>query len=77
MVVIGVCVSFLATPAGEESSDQGKEQAQLMIEESECSPKEKRKRFMEIFKGPALKQRATKADVPPCTVSGHVAYNVF
>lgn len=39
---------------GEEQFDNWLEQAQLMVEESECADKEKRRRVMESLKGPAL-----------------------
>lgn len=42
------------TPAGEESLDHWLEQARLMIEECDCSEREKRKRIVESLKGPAL-----------------------
>ncbi|KAM6892579.1 paraneoplastic antigen Ma1 homolog, partial [Xenentodon cancila] len=42
------------TPAGEENLDTWMEQARLMVEESECSSREKRKRIIESLKGPAL-----------------------
>ncbi|XP_073705540.1 paraneoplastic antigen Ma1 homolog [Garra rufa] len=44
----------LPTPCGEEQFDNWLEQAQLMVEESECGEKEKRHRLMESLKGPAL-----------------------
>ncbi|XP_077058963.1 paraneoplastic antigen Ma1 homolog [Siphateles boraxobius] len=44
----------LPTPCGEEQFDNWLEQAQLMVEESECADKEKRRRLMESIKGPAL-----------------------
>ena len=44
----------LPTPAGEESLEHWLEHACLMVEESECSSKEKRRRIMESLKGPAL-----------------------
>lgn len=42
------------TPVGEENSENWLEQARLMISESDCSAKEKRKRIVESLKGPAL-----------------------
>ena len=60
---------LLPTPAGEESFEQWKDQAHLMIEESDCSRKEKRKRLMESLKGPALEivkaARVANVDVTP------------
>ncbi|XP_032882254.1 paraneoplastic antigen Ma1 homolog [Amblyraja radiata] len=44
----------LPTPPGEESLDHWLEQAYLMIEECDCSEREKRKRIVESLKGPAL-----------------------
>lgn len=44
----------LPTPVGEESFEHWLEHARLMVEESECSTKEKRRRIMESLKGPAL-----------------------
>ncbi|KAI7813567.1 hypothetical protein IRJ41_020632 [Triplophysa rosa] len=57
----------LPTPCGEESFDNWLKQAQLMLEESECADKEKRRRLMESLKGPALEiiksARVTYPDV--------------
>ncbi|KAJ8375794.1 hypothetical protein SKAU_G00063740 [Synaphobranchus kaupii] len=44
----------LPTPAGEEVMEHWLEQARLMVEESDCSAKEKRRRIMESLRGPAL-----------------------
>ena len=44
----------IPTPAGEESLEHWLEQARLMIEECDCSGREKRKRIIESLKGPAL-----------------------
>ncbi|XP_036433704.1 uncharacterized protein LOC118812695 [Colossoma macropomum] len=44
----------LPTPMGEEMLDPWLEQAYMMIEESECSEREKRRRIVESLKGPAL-----------------------
>lgn len=44
----------LPTPAGEEALDHWLEHARLMVDESDCSAKEKRRRIMESLKGPAL-----------------------
>ncbi|KAL0196751.1 hypothetical protein M9458_005291, partial [Cirrhinus mrigala] len=41
-------------PPGEESLEHWLEQAYLMVEESDCSSKEKRRRIMESLRGPAL-----------------------
>ncbi|XP_028983670.1 uncharacterized protein LOC114842218 [Betta splendens] len=41
-------------PASEEQFDHWLEQAWLMVEESECTEKEKRRRLLESLKGPAL-----------------------
>lgn len=57
------------TPAGEEPFDRWLEQAQLMVEESDCSAKEKRRRIMESLKGPALEtvkaMRVSNPDMSP------------
>ncbi|KAL7878188.1 hypothetical protein SRHO_G00048310 [Serrasalmus rhombeus] len=45
---------IIPTPAGEENLDYWLEQAQLMIDECDCSDREKRKRIVESLKGPAL-----------------------
>lgn len=59
----------LPTPAGEEQFEHWVEQARLMIEESDCPLKEKRRRLMESLKGPALEivkaVRASNPDVAP------------
>ncbi|XP_032364001.1 paraneoplastic antigen Ma1 homolog [Etheostoma spectabile] len=59
----------LPTPAGEETLDHWLEQAWLMVEESECSGKEKRRRIMESLRGPALAVvkavRTAEADITP------------
>ncbi|KAJ8348558.1 hypothetical protein SKAU_G00271470 [Synaphobranchus kaupii] len=44
----------LPTPPGEEPFDHWLEQAWLMVEETECSDREKRRRLMGSLKGPAL-----------------------
>lgn len=44
----------IPTPPGEESLEHWLEQAYLMVEESDCSSKEKRRRIMESLRGPAL-----------------------
>uniref|UniRef100_A0A8C1NN48 Paraneoplastic antigen Ma1 n=1 Tax=Cyprinus carpio TaxID=7962 RepID=A0A8C1NN48_CYPCA len=44
----------IPTPSGEESLEHWLEQAYLMVEESDCSSKEKRRRIMESLRGPAL-----------------------
>ncbi|KAK2904105.1 hypothetical protein Q8A73_010762 [Channa argus] len=41
-------------PSGEEQLDHWLEQAWLMVEESECTDREKKRRLMESLKGPAL-----------------------
>lgn len=59
----------MPTPAGEEQFEHWLEQARLMVEECDCSLKEKRRRLMESLKGPALEivraARASDADVGP------------
>ncbi|KAL3996707.1 PHD finger protein 20 [Sarotherodon galilaeus] len=42
------------TPSGEEALDIWLEQATLLVDEGECSDKEKRRRILECLKGPAL-----------------------
>lgn len=44
----------IPTPAGEEVLDTWLEQARLLVDEGECSDKEKRRRILESLKGPAL-----------------------
>ncbi|XP_038141331.1 uncharacterized protein LOC119783754 [Cyprinodon tularosa] len=57
------------TPAGEESLDNWLEQATLLVEEGECSDKEKRRRILESLKGPAFEiiqaVRLTQPDASP------------
>ncbi|XP_073693996.1 paraneoplastic antigen Ma1 homolog [Garra rufa] len=57
------------TPAREEPLEHWIEQARLMVEESDCSDKEKRRRIMESLRGPALAiikaARVTTADLKP------------
>ncbi|XP_056136498.1 paraneoplastic antigen Ma1 homolog [Lampris incognitus] len=56
------------TPAGEEPFDHWIEQAYLMVEESDCAPKEKRRRIMESLKGQALEVvRAVRLSEPDIT----------
>lgn len=60
---------LLPTPAGEEQFDHWLGQARLMVEECDCSLKEKRRRLMESLRGPALDivkaARAGDPDVSP------------
>ncbi|KAL7886895.1 hypothetical protein AOLI_G00046160 [Acnodon oligacanthus] len=44
----------LPTPVGEEQFESWLEQASVMVEESDCSKKEKKRRIFESLKGPAL-----------------------
>uniref|UniRef100_A0AAR2L8I6 CCHC-type domain-containing protein n=1 Tax=Pygocentrus nattereri TaxID=42514 RepID=A0AAR2L8I6_PYGNA len=44
----------IPTPLGEEPFEHWMEQATLLIEESDCSGKEKKRRIIESLKGPAL-----------------------
>ncbi|XP_056870192.1 uncharacterized protein LOC130514555 [Takifugu flavidus] len=57
------------TPAGEEQFDHWLGQARLMVEECDCSLKEKRRRLMESLRGPALdivkSARSSDPDVSP------------
>lgn len=59
----------LPTPAGEEQFEHWIEQARLMVDESDSSGKEKRRRIMESLKGPALEvvkaARTANVDVSP------------
>ena len=59
----------MPTPASEEQFEHWIEQARLMVEECDCSPKEKRRRLMESLKGSALEivkaARASNPDVGP------------
>ncbi len=53
------------TPAGEENLDTWMEQARLMVDECDCSAREKRKRIVESLKGPALEiAQAVRANNP-------------
>lgn len=60
---------LLPTPSGEDSFDQWKEQAQVLIEGSDCSQGEKRRRLFESLRGPAFEivkaARAANADITP------------
>uniref|UniRef100_A0A3Q2CE31 Paraneoplastic antigen Ma-like C-terminal domain-containing protein n=1 Tax=Cyprinodon variegatus TaxID=28743 RepID=A0A3Q2CE31_CYPVA len=57
------------TPAGEESLDNWLEQATLLVEEGECSDKEKQRRILESLKRPAFEiiqaVRLTQPDASP------------
>lgn len=57
------------TPAGEETLDNWLEQATLLVEEGDCSDKEKRRRILESLKGPAFEiiqaVRLTQPDASP------------
>ena len=53
----------LPTHVGEEALEHWLEQARLMVEESDCSDKEKRRHIMECFRQPAI--RTAEADVTP------------
>ncbi len=57
------------TPAGEETLDNWLEQATLLVEEAECSDKEKRRRILESLRGPAFEiiqaVRLTQPDASP------------
>ncbi|KAM9440473.1 paraneoplastic antigen Ma1 homolog [Clarias gariepinus] len=57
------------TPAGEEQFEHWLGQARLMVEESDSSAKEKRRRIMESLKGPALEivpaARLVNANIGP------------
>lgn len=61
------------TPPGEESLDTWMEQAQLMVDESDCSLREKRKRIVESLKGPALEiAQAVRANDPDATPEEYI-----
>uniref|UniRef100_A0A669C889 Uncharacterized protein n=1 Tax=Oreochromis niloticus TaxID=8128 RepID=A0A669C889_ORENI len=61
------------TPAGEESLDSWVEQARLMIEECDCSEREKRRRVVESLKGPALEIiQAVRRDNPDASPESYV-----
>lgn len=47
-------LGVMPTPAGEETLENWLEQAQLKLDECDCSAKEKRKRIVESLKGPAF-----------------------
>ncbi|XP_058863391.1 paraneoplastic antigen Ma1 homolog [Acipenser ruthenus] len=59
----------IPTPSGEESFDSWMDQARLMVQECDCSSREKRKRIGESLKGPALEiiqaVRAANPDASP------------
>lgn len=61
------------TPAGEENLDTWTEQARLMVEECDCSIREKRKRIVESLKGPALEiAQAVRANDPEATPEEYI-----
>ncbi|KAI4883695.1 hypothetical protein NFI96_009130 [Prochilodus magdalenae] len=61
------------TPAGEESLDNWVEQAKLMVEECECTNKEKKKRIIESLKGPALEIiQAVRMDNPDANAREYI-----
>ncbi|XP_013856046.1 paraneoplastic antigen Ma1 homolog, partial [Austrofundulus limnaeus] len=61
------------TPLGEESLDTWMEQAQLMVDESDCSKREKRKRIVESLKGPALEiAQAVRANDPDASPEEYI-----
>lgn len=51
---LGIFSGIIPTPAGEESMDYWLEQATLMVQESESTEQEKRRRILECLRGPAL-----------------------
>ncbi|KAM9408236.1 paraneoplastic antigen Ma2-like [Pholidichthys leucotaenia] len=68
------------TPAGEETLDTSQEQAQLMLDECDCSSKEKRKWTVESLKGPMLEIiQAIRCNDPDSTPQAYLAAieNVF
>lgn len=61
------------TPVGEENSENWLEQARLMIFETDCSTKEKRKRIVESLKGPALEViKAVRVNNPDATALEYI-----
>lgn len=61
------------TPPGEESLETWMEQAQLMVDESDCSFREKRKRIVESLKGPALEiAQAVRANDPDASPGEYI-----
>ena len=61
------------TPAGEENLDTWTEQARLMVDECDCSSREKRKRIVESLKGPALEiAQAVRANDPDATPQEYI-----
>uniref|UniRef100_A0AAR2IPB4 Paraneoplastic antigen Ma-like C-terminal domain-containing protein n=1 Tax=Pygocentrus nattereri TaxID=42514 RepID=A0AAR2IPB4_PYGNA len=54
----------IPTPAGEESIEHWLEQAYVMVEECECSEKEKKHRIMESVKGPAQVIQSVRSSEP-------------
>ena len=68
------------TPASEETLDCWLEQAQLMLDDCDCSSKEKKKRIVESLKGPALEIiQAIRYNDPAATPQDYLAAieNVF
>uniref|UniRef100_A0A3Q1C8A0 CCHC-type domain-containing protein n=1 Tax=Amphiprion ocellaris TaxID=80972 RepID=A0A3Q1C8A0_AMPOC len=55
----------LPVPPSEEPFDHWLEQAWLMVEESDCTDKEKRRRLMESLKGPALEIAKSVREADP------------
>ncbi|CAL9702059.1 unnamed protein product [Knipowitschia caucasica] len=55
----------LPIPPSEEAFDHWLEQAWLMVEESECSDREKKRRLIESLKGPALEIAKSVRDSDP------------
>ncbi|KAM9376034.1 paraneoplastic antigen Ma1-like [Pholidichthys leucotaenia] len=56
---------IVPTPVGEENLDTWIKQARLMVDECDCSDREKQKRIMESLKGPALDiAQAVRANDP-------------
>ncbi|XP_041125809.1 paraneoplastic antigen Ma1 homolog [Polyodon spathula] len=55
----------IPTPSGEESFDSWMDQACLMVQECDCSSREKRKRIGESLKGPALEIIQAARDANP------------
>ncbi|XP_071371082.1 paraneoplastic antigen Ma1 homolog, partial [Centroberyx affinis] len=71
---------MVPTPAGEETLENWLEQAQLMIDECDCSGKEKKKRIVESLKGPAFEIiQAVRSNDPEARPEDYLAAleNVF
>lgn len=67
------CSGLTPTPAGEENLDTWMEQARLMVDECDCSSREKRKRIVESLRGPALEiAQAVRANDPDASPQEYI-----